>query len=201
MCDPISMAVVAVASGAAQYQGARQQAKAQGRYQASASAAERARFLQEQTSLRMRQGQQQEATNRELGDIAMKSREAISRARTSAGEAGVAGSSVDALMDDYMRQEGNYRTALTRQQEFQNINTGLALSDAGYRTQNNQIGINRPINKPSFLTAALSTAGSAMSGYRTGLEIQNMRGNVGSATRTSSAQYSDWGQKAPRRTS
>jgi hypothetical protein len=167
--------LIGVGSGVASYQGQRQQAKTQARYQASASAAERARFLQEQTSIRMRQGQQQEATNRELGDIAMKSREAISRARTSAGESGVAGSSVDALMDDYMRQEGNYRTALTRQQEFQNINTGLALSDAGFRTQNNQIGINRPINKPSFLTAALDTTGKAMSGYRTGLEINKMR--------------------------
>jgi hypothetical protein len=175
MCDPILMATLAVAQGAAQYQGARQQAKTQARYQASASAAERARFLQEQTSIRMRQGQQQEATNRELGDIAMKSREAISRARTSAGESGVAGSSVDALMDDYMRQEGNYRTALTRQQEFQNINTGLALSDAGFRTQNNQIGINRPINKPSFLTHALSTASSAAGAYGDGLKIKNMR--------------------------
>jgi len=191
MCDPISMAVVGAASGIAQYAGQRQQARQQARYQASASAAERARFLQEQTSLRMRQGQQQEATNRELGDIAMKSREAIASARTSAGEAGVAGSSVDALMDDYMRQEGNYRTALTRQQEFQNINTGLALSDAGYRTQNNQIGINRPINKPSFLTAALSTASSAMGGYRTGLEIQNMRGiPSGSRYMPSTDQYS-----------
>ena len=201
MCDPISMAVVGAATGLAQYQGQRQQARQQARYQASASAAERARFLQEQSSIRMRQAQEREATDRELGDIAMKSREAIASARTSAGESGVAGSSVDALMDDYMRQEGNYRTALTRQQEFQNINTGLALSDAGFRTQNNQIGINKPINKPSFLTHALSTASSAMGGYRTGLEIQNMRGNVGSATRTSSAQYSDWGQKAPRRTS
>ena len=166
---------IGAVSGIAQYAGQRKMAKDQGRYQAAASAAERARFMQEQTSIRMGQGQQQEATNRELGDIAIKSREAISRARTSAGEAGVAGASVDALMDDYMRQEGNYRTALTRQQEFQNINTGLGLSDAGFRTQNNLIGINRPINRPSFLTAALNTANLGFSGARTGLEINRMR--------------------------
>lgn len=198
MCDPISAAigssmvgstaaasmsavqlgmigastVAGVAAPLASYAGQRQMANQQARYQAQASAAERARFLQEQTSLRMRQSQQQEATNKELGDIALKSREAISRARTSAGEAGVAGASVDALMDDYMRQEANYRTALLRQQEFQNINTGLALSDAGFRSQNNLIGINRPINRPSFLTAGLSAASGAASGYRTGLEIK-----------------------------
>ena len=77
MCDPVSMAVVSGASALMQYQGQRQAARQQARYQAQASAAERARFLQEQTSLRMRQSQQQEATNKELGEIALKSREAI----------------------------------------------------------------------------------------------------------------------------
>ena len=180
MCDLVTaMAVVGAGSSLAQYQGQRQMANQQARYQAQASAAERARFLQEQTSLRMRQSQQQEATNKELGEIALKSREAISRARTSAGEAGVAGASVDALMDDYMRQEANYRSALLRQQEFQNINTGLALSDAGFRSQSNLIGINRPINRPSFLTAALGAASGAASGYRTGLDIKAARAKTG----------------------
>jgi hypothetical protein len=171
--------MIGAAAPLASYAGQRQAARQQARYQAQASAAERARFLQEQTSLRMRQSQQQEATNKELGEIALKSREAISRARTSAGEAGVAGASVDALMDDYMRQEANYRTALLRQQEFQNINTGLALSDAGFRSQSNLIGINRPINRPSFLTAGLSAASGAASGYRTGLDIKAARATTG----------------------
>ena len=167
---------IGAASGIAQYAGQRQQAKAQGRYQAAASAAERARFLQEQTSLRMRQGQQQEATNRELGDIAMKSREAISRARTSAGESGaIAGASYEHLVDKYLGEEGRYRSALSTQQEFQNINTGLALSDAGFRTQNNLIGINKPLNPPHWATGALSTASLAVRGARTGLEINKMR--------------------------
>jgi hypothetical protein len=82
-------------------------------------------------------------------------------------------------MDDYMRQEANYRTALLRQQEFQNINTGLALSDAGFRSQSNLIGINRPINRPSFLTAGLSAASGAASGYRTGLDIKAARATTG----------------------
>ena len=176
MCDPISMAVVSVASGLAQYQGQRKQARQQARYQASASAAERARFMQEQTSLRMRQAQEQEATNRELGDIATKSREAISRARTSAGESGaIAGASYEHLVDKYLGEEGRYRSALSRQQEFQNINTGLALSDAGFRTQNNQIGINKPINKPNPAVYALKGASYAARAYGDGLKIQNMR--------------------------
>ena len=175
MCVPAALAAIQVAASVSQFAGQRQQAKQQARYQAQASDAERQRFIQGQTSTRMRQAQEQEATNRELADIALKSREAVSRASTSAGEAGVAGMSVNALMDDYMRQEADYRTATLRQQEFQNVNTGLALSDAGYRTQQNLIGINRPINKPNFLTGVLNAASSAAGGYRTGMEIQRMR--------------------------
>lgn len=175
MCDPVSMAVIGVASAGAQYAGQRQQAKQQRRYQSQAAEAERQRFIQEQSAMRMRQAQEQEAMNRELGDISVKSREALSRAGVSAGEAGVSGASVDALLDDYTRQEADYRVALTRQQELQNINTGLALTDAGYRTMNNQIGINRPINRPSLLTAGLSAVQGGMSGYRTGMQIKQMR--------------------------
>ena len=125
--------------------------------------------------MRMRQAQEQEATNRELGDIALKRRAAVSRASTSAGEAGVAGVSVTALMDDYMRQEADYRVATLQQQEWRDVNAGLALTDAGYRTQQNLIGINRPINKPNFLTGMLNVASSAAGGYRTGMEIKHLR--------------------------
>ena len=176
MCGIVeAMTALSLGSSVAGFAGQRQEARQQRRYQAQASEAERRRFLQEQTSPRMRQAQEQEATNRELADIALKSREAISRASTSAGEAGVAGMSVNALMDDYMRQEADYRTATLRQQEFQDVNTGLALSDAGYRTQQNLIDINRPINRPNFLTGVLDAASSAAGGYRTGMEIKRMR--------------------------
>lgn len=175
MCNPVALAVVGGLQAGAQFAGQRQQARQQRRYQAQAAEAERQRFIQEQSAMRMRQAQEQEAMNRELGDIALKSREALSRAGVSAGEAGVSGASVEALLDDYTRQEADYRVALTRQQELQNVNTGLALTDAGYRTMQNQIGINRPINYPSFLTAALGAVGSGMSGYADGLRIKQMR--------------------------
>ena len=175
---PEVMAGLAVASGGAQYMGARQQAKQQAAYQAQAAAAERQRFMQEQTSIRMRQAQEQEAVGRELEQVSKKSQAALARARVSAGEAGVAGASVQALMDDYVRQEGGYRAALLRQQELSGVGTGLQLEQAGFATQQRQIGINRPINRPSFLTAALSTASGALGAYGTGLQIGQMRGKT-----------------------
>ncbi len=163
---------LSLASSAAGLAGQAQQARQQQRYQAQAAEAERQRFIQEQSAMRMRQAQEQEAMNAELGDIAVKSREALSRAGVSAGEAGVSGASVDALLDDYTRQEADYRVALTRQQELQNINTGLALTDAGYRTQMNQIGINKPVSAPSWLSGGLGVVRQGVEGYADGMRIK-----------------------------
>lgn len=193
MCDPVSIAVgsalsggaltgtaagiagattmLGVASSATSFIGQRRMARQQARYQARASEMERQRAMQEQSAMRMRQAQEQEAANRELADVSIKSRQALARARTSAGEAGVSGASVEMLLDDYTRQEAAYRVGIGRQQELRDVQTGLALTDAGYRTQMRQIDINRPIDKPSFLTGALSIAQGGLSGYRTGLEL------------------------------
>jgi hypothetical protein len=175
MCDPVTATLVAtsVGSNIAGFVGARQQAKAQQQYQAQAAQAERQRFQQEQTSLRMRQAQEQEAVGRELEQVSRKSQAALARARVSAGEAGVAGASVQALMDDYMRQEAGYRSALLRQQELGGISTAMGLEQAGFATQQRQIGINQPIDRPSFLTAALGTVSSGLRAYGTGLYIRS----------------------------
>lgn len=164
------------------YAGQRQQAKQQARYQAQAAAAERQRFMQEQTSLRMRQAQEQEAVGRELEQVSRKSQEALARARVSAGEAGVAGASVQALMDDYVRQEAGYRAAALRQQELGGVATGLGLEQAGFATQQRQIGIARPIARPSLLTAGLQSLSGGLGGVATGLQIGQMRGGGGGTT-------------------
>jgi hypothetical protein len=168
------MAAVGVASAGAQYAGQRQQARQQQRYQAQASAAERQRFLQEQSALRMREAQEQEAMNAELRGIKIKSWEEIERAGVAADQAGVSRDSLSlkALLDDYTRQEADYRVALTQQQEFRNINTGLALTDAEYRTMNNQIGINKPVSAPSWLSGGLGVVRQGVEGYADGMRIK-----------------------------
>ena len=189
MCSPtLALAGFSAAAGVGQsvagYMGARQQAKQQAAYQAQAAAAERQRFLQEQTSIRMRQAQEQEAVGRELEQVSKKSQEALARARVSAGEAGVAGASVQALMDDYVRQEGGYRAALLRQQELGGVATGLQLEQAGFGTQQRQIGINRPINRPSGLVATLGALQQGLGGYATGLQLGQMSGGFGGGAPT-----------------
>jgi len=173
MCS-IALAGLALGAGSAglQYAGQRRQAKQQAQFQQRAADAERQRSLMEQRSIRIRQAQEQEATAREIGEVSKKAREAMATATVSAGESGVAGLSVDALLDDYVRQEATYRMGVTRQQEMKDLQTGLALTDAGFRSQNRLIDINRPINRPSFLTGAVNVASSGLSGYRSGLELQ-----------------------------
>ena len=190
MCTAVALGWAGLALGAAsagaQAIGQRQQAKQQEAYQRQAQAAERQRLQQEQTSMRMRQAQEQEAVGRELEQVSRKSQAALARARVSAGEAGVAGASVQALMSDYMRQEAGYRSALLRQQELSALGTGLGLEQAGFATQQRQIGLSQPIQKPSVLGTVLSSAQQAMGAYRTGLDIQSRMGG-GSAGVTQSS--------------
>jgi hypothetical protein len=176
MCNPAALAIVGGLQAGVQFAGARRQAKAQAAYQAQSAAAEQQRALQEQSSIRMRQAQEQEATARELEQVSRKSQEALARARVSAGEAGVAGASVQALMDDYTRQEAGYRAATLRQQELRGVGTQLGLEQAGLASQQRLIGINQPINKPSVLGAVLQAGSQAMSGYSTGLDIKSRMG-------------------------
>jgi len=175
MCHPAALAVVSGLQVGLQFAGQQRQAKQQEAYQRQAQAAERQRFQQEQTSMRMRQAQEQEAVGRELEQVSRKSQAALARARVAAGEAGVAGASVQALMDDYMRQEAGYRSALLRQQEMGALSTGLGLEQAGFATQQRMIGLSQPIEKPSPLGALMQAGQQAISGYRTGLEIKRMQ--------------------------
>jgi len=174
MCDPISATLVAtsVGSNIAGFVGARQQAKAQLRYQAQAAAAERQRFQQEQTSIRMREQQEQEATAREINQLRLRTEQAISRTKENPY--------AKALANDYLRQEGAVRSALLRQQELGQVATAMGLEQAGFATQQRQIGIAQPVSKPSALTAGLQTISGGLMALGTGMDISSrLRGGGG----------------------
>ena len=173
MCN-LALAGLALGAGssALQFAGQRQQARQQRLFQQRAAQAERQRALMEQRSLRMRQAQEQEATAREIGEIARRAREARATATVSAGQAGVAGLSVDALLNQYTADEAALRMGAIRQQEMRDLQAGLAFTDAEMRSQNRLIDINRPIRSPSFAAGAIDVVTSGLSGVRTGLELK-----------------------------
>jgi Fe-S cluster assembly iron-binding protein IscA len=156
---------MAVASTATTVIGQQQQAKTQAKAQSIASAAERQRYLHEVSSMRIQQGQEQIAAAQKMSESARKATEARSTARVSAGESGVAGLSVDALINDLTRQEAEYSFATQQQTQMNDANRQLQLRDAGLGFTNNMLRINKPINQPNYIGAALSGAQTGLSTY------------------------------------
>jgi hypothetical protein len=154
-----------VASAGAQMYGQRQQAKTQAKVQKNASAAERERYLREVSSMRVQQGQEEVAAAQRVNESARKAREARATARVSAGEAGVAGLSVDALINDLTREEANYNFATQQQLQMNDVGRSMQLDNAGLSFTNNMLRINRPIEKPDYLGAAISGAQTGLSTY------------------------------------
>ncbi len=164
MCDPITIGL-AVAQTGATIMGQRQAAKTQEKVQANASKAERQRYLHEVSSMRIQQGQEQVAAAQRLQESTKKAREARATARVSAGEAGVAGLSVDALINDLTRKEAEYNFNTQKQLQMSDVNRTLQLRDAGLGFTNNMLRINKPIEQPNYLGAALSGAQTGLSTY------------------------------------
>jgi len=160
----ISAGLGAASAGSSIY-GQRQQAKTQAKVQANASAAERERYLREVSSMRVQQGQEEVAAAQRVNESARKAREARATARVSAGEAGVAGLSVDALINDLTREEANYNFATQQQLQMSGVNRTLQLGDAGLGFTNNMLRINKPIEQPDYLGAAISGAQTGLSTY------------------------------------
>lgn len=168
MCDPVSIAIgLGVAQAGMQVQGQRQQAKAQAKVQSNASAAEKQRYLAEVSSMRVQQGQEQVAAAQRIQASSKKAREARATARVSAGEAGVAGLSVDALINDLTRKEAENRFANNQQLATNNVNRQMQLNDAGLGFTNNLLRINKPIEQPDYLGAALGGTQTGLSTYST----------------------------------
>jgi hypothetical protein len=71
---------------------------------------------------------------------------------------------VDALLNDFTRQEATYRFGLQRQGQQMAVARDLRLKDMGLQSYNTQIAINKPIEQPDY-------AGALLSGVSTGLSI------------------------------
>jgi len=197
MCDPISIAVgsalgatgsatavgmvgastlLGAGSSIAGYAGQRQQAKQQAAYQAQSIAAAQRKAGFQRTSEILEAQQKQLALAQEKGKVTKAAREQLSRATVSAGEAGVSGLSVQALMDDYIRQQAGQQVALTTQQKLYGLQTGMNLQQLGLASQQEILGLSQPIERPSLLSAGLGAISGGLSGYATGSNIASRMG-------------------------
>jgi len=184
MCDPVTLgtalgassasaaavgtaAYMGIASSALQIRGQQIQAKTQRRVQENASKVERQRYLNEVSSLRTQQSQEQLALAQKLQSNKRAAMEAQSTARVSALEAGVAGISVDALKQDLSRKEALYNQSVSTQSKMLDVRRELALRDSGLGFTNNMLRINRPIEEVDYAGALVGGAKTGLSTYGT----------------------------------
>lgn len=154
---------------AAQSQAAKQQeayqnamAKQQANYNAQVAKAAEDNYLIQKQQLYLRQQQQNEQSAQEEAAKNLEARQAIARAKVAAGEAGVAGLSVDALVNDYYRQRDVYVSAIrqtranTEQQTIQDMRASRAQAMSSINTL--QPYVPQPVQKPSLGAALISSA-------------------------------------------
>jgi hypothetical protein len=160
--------VASVASPLVGYAGQRRMAKQQARYQAQAAQAERQRFLQEQTAIRIQEAQKQKVAGEELADIARRTEGALGTATTIAANRGITGLSLEALRDDITRQSGGVQFRIAQQQGMGEVATAMGLEQAGFATQQRQIGIAKPIARPSLALSGLQALSGGLQSYTAG---------------------------------
>ena len=164
--------VAGIASPLVSYAGQRQQARQQARYQAQAAAAERQRFMQEQTAIRMRQLQEQVATGEEMFDISKDTVRATDTAAMKARAQGMAGLNVDAIIDDVLTSSGNLQNRLTQQIGMKETATTLGLEQAQFVTTQRQIGLAKPIQRPSLALSGFQALSGGLDAYTRGRQIR-----------------------------
>lgn len=171
----ITMQQVAMALSTAQavagYIGAQQQAGAMAKYQnqmhsQNQQIANQAARDQYQ-GLGTRTYQEREAAALDIMNASRAAREAMATARVSAGEAGVAGTSTDALLQDFERRQFEYTYGRQRSQEFRE----QAFEDQKKGIRSQQHGrilstLPKPVEQPSFLGAALRIGAGYMDSKR-----------------------------------
>ena len=164
MCNPVAIGL-GIAQAGMTVIGQRQQAKAQAQVQRNATIAEQQRYLSEVSASRLRERQEKIAAAPRIQQSTTKAREARATARVSAGESGVAGLSVDALINDLTRKEAEYSFSVQQQMQFANMNRQLGFEDSANRSRMNLLSINKPIAQPNYLGAALGGVSTGLSAY------------------------------------
>lgn len=199
MCEPVSIStgtalaisavVAAVGTGVTLY-GQSEAASANAKYQVAAATA-RNREIEENyalalksyhlqaNSLNDRAAQENERVSTADQQNVIRAAQARATARTAAGEAGVAGLSVDALLRDFTAQESRYREGLYRNNEFvqRNIASEKDAARLVAEGRSNQIQpfVAQPIAQPNYLGETFKLGANLFNQY-TQFNSQRPRG-------------------------
>lgn len=139
---PLLMATAGVAGAIGNRRAAQEQKIAQAQQT-------RAAFQQayaEQVAQRQQQSQQADRLNRAALQQQLRTRAERSRALTAAGESGVSGNSVDALLRDFDLNQSLYNESLDAQRRADSTLSTLNMRNIERTRNANILGINRPVH-------------------------------------------------------
>lgn len=155
------------------YMGQKQAADAQEAAQAEASKAEQERAGRANTSVRLRQAQENIARSQRKEAAQIKGMDANARARLVAlTEAGVGGQSLTTTLGALQAKQARYSFSETQQEKMMQQQRQLTLEEEGMRTRMNQLRINQPIKQASLLQAGLS---GVQAGLNTAQVMQGLK--------------------------
>jgi len=169
MCPSAALAAASFVIGAAQqvvgFMGQQQQYDAQAEAYKQNALNAQAAARDEYASTQNRLLQEREAAVQERTEASIEALSARSTARTAAGEAGVSGLSVDALLADYYAKEGRNSASIENNlSATQNYLIGEMDSiEARTQSQINSVPIPTP---PSFLPTAVGIFSSGLEAFR-----------------------------------
>ena len=189
MCDPVTMAVVQVASGALQYKQAKASAKANYARQKRQNELAKKNAIQRYASeqLRIRQSLKKSAEEDLKGTLkARRTRATFTAGAGDAGGLAISGST-NALLANYYRTEGNFRNAINNNMQM-NVSQFERNLEAIQFGQESQSTYETPPNSALlFASSALNTANSYFS-MTSGME------NAGLKTPSQKRNYSTGGR-------
>jgi hypothetical protein len=169
----LALTAVSAAVGVATQQA---NAKAQAEYQnaqfKATKEAATANAITQYNALQVRQQQETAAAAQAIDQSSMRAAQAAGTARVTAGETGTGGASMDALLNEYRRQELGFAQTTIRNQTWQNAQ--IQLNMEGIRAnQQAQIAaaVPKPVEQPDYIGAALRIGAGALDAYGTYADI------------------------------
>jgi hypothetical protein len=174
MCDATTMFVMGSAMSAGQSISARKAARAQSKASRRAYelGSERAIAAFSRQTLQSQERQQQEEEKRSIVQEKIARQATL---ETSAGESGVAGQTLELLLQDFERQETEYRINASRSFDYFSDNMADQLEEVRLGTRDRIENMAAQIKpRPSSLTTALQIGGGVLNAYsQSGLAQEN----------------------------
>ena len=160
----LSSLALTTAGAGLDYLGQSQAASAQDRVYRQNQRAARAAFNESSAQENIRLGQEQEAAAQKVQATRRELLQTTGRARVAAGEAGVSGLSVDALLADYGRQSAFYNESVRRNLAFTQQSTASNQRGLGSQFVSRVQSVQRG-QRPSLAGLAIRVGGGALDAY------------------------------------